>query len=399
MPPKNPATHAPERRRIALLIESSLGSGREMLRGFAEYVRQTSHWSIYYEPSHSHSQSVLPEWLDNWHGDGIIARVRNRNVAKKLIKMGIPVVDVLGNVHDTGIPVVGVDNRAIARAAAGHLLEHGFRAFAYCGVLGPSWSQTRRDVFKETVTRSGYTSYHYLLPRLGGKAWISETERERLTQWIASLPKPIGIMAANDWAGQKVLEACRRAVAMVPEEVAVVGVDNDAAFCEICDPMLSSVVARHDRVGFYAAELLDQLMQGKPAPTEPLTVGQPSVVVRRSTDVQTIADRDIAEAVRYIREHAYGEISVEDVAAHVALSYSTLKRRFQQVLSRTIHDEIKRVRMARTRELLTETSMTLAQIAQLTGLRHQEYLGVVFKAEMGVTPSQFREENQSPHVG
>ena len=141
------------------------------------------------------------------------------------------------------------------------------------------------------------------MPSIFSKAWVAEDdERERLTRWVRDLPKPIGIMATNDWVGQKIIEACRRVGAMAPEEVAVIGVDNDEAICEISDPMLSSIIPRHDRVGFHAAELLDQLMQGKPPPKEPLTVGQPSIVVRQSTDVQTIADRDIAEAVRFIRQ-------------------------------------------------------------------------------------------------
>jgi LacI family transcriptional regulator len=187
-------------------------------------------------------------------------------------------------------------------------------------------------------------------------------------------------MAANDWVGQKVLDASRRVGASVPEEVAVVGVDNDEAICEISDPMLSSVVARHDRVGFYAAELLDRLMQGKPAPAAPMIVGAPSVVVRRSTDVQTIADRDVVAAVQFIRENACRGLRVDDVAAHVALSYSTLKRRFQRTLARSVHDEIMRVRMQRVRELLAETTMTLAQLSRAAGFPYQEYLRAIFKS-------------------
>ncbi len=385
-----------QRRQIALIIESSLASGREMLRGFAEYVRQSNQWSIFYEPSHVHNE--LPDWLHDWHGDGIVARIRNHNVAKQLIRMGLPLVDVLGNVPDMGIPFVQVDNQAIARLAANHLVEHGFRSFAYCGICGPLWSNQRREVFKEMIVKLGYVPQFYQLPRMGGKKWFSNAERERLAQWINSLQKPVGIMAANDWAGQKVLAACRRVGTMVPEEVAVIGVDNDQAICEIADPMLSSVIARHDRVGFHAAELLDQLMQGKSPPSEPLTVGLPSVVVRRSTDVQIIPDRDIVEAICFIREHACSDLRVEDVAAHVALSYTTLKRRFQRVLSRSVHDEITRVRMERVCELLTETEMTLAQIAQVTGFRHQEYLGVVFKSQTGTTPRRFREENKASRL-
>jgi LacI family transcriptional regulator len=180
---------------------------------------------------------------------------------------------------------------------------------------------------------------------------------------------------------------------MVPEEVAVLGVDNDEAICEISDPMLSSIAVRHDRIGFHAAELLDQLMLGRTRPREPLMVGLPTIVVRRSTDIQSIADRDVAEAVRYIREHACGKICVEGVAAHVALSYTTLKRRFRRVLSRSVHDEITRARIERGRELLSETEMTLPQIAEATGFCHQAYFGVVFKSHTGMTPSEFREEN------
>ena len=388
-----PKHHIVQRRRVALMVESSLNSGREMLRGIAEYVRQTSHWSIYYEPGHI--QKILPEWMENWQGDGIIARVRNRHLAKQFAKMKLPAVDILGDVLDTGIPLVQVDNRAIAELAAGHLLEHGFRLLGFCGIRGRLWSNQRRDIFKNIAYGANCPCHMHLLPSFYSKAWFAEKERKKLAEWIDGLPKPIGIMAVNDWVGQKILEACRTVGAMVPEQVAVIGVDNDTATCEISDPMLSSVVPRHDRVGFYAAQLLDALMQGEEPPAEPLTVGQPNIVVRRSTDVQTIADNDIVEAVRFIRENACRGIRTEDVAKHVALSYSTLKRRFRKVLSRSIHDEIIRIRMNRVRELLAETEMTLEQIALATGFHHTEYLGVVFKSQTGMTLGQFRLEN--PH--
>jgi LacI family transcriptional regulator len=379
------------RRRVALIVESSLASGRQTLRGFAEYVRRVNCWSIYYEPGHF--QTSLPDWLHNWRGDGVVARVRNPIVARQLAKLRVPVVDISGNVPDTGFPIVQVDNRAIARLAASHLLEHGFRGLAFCGIRGQWWSRLRQEVFEEIVGRSACVWQAYQLPRMGGQVWFSESERRRLAQWIAGLPKPIGIMAANDWAGQKVLAACRRAGTMVPEEVAVLGVDNDEAICEISDPMLSSIDARHDRVGFHAAELLDQLLHGKTPPREPVAAGLPTIVVRRSTDMQSIADRDVAEAVRYIREHACGEICVERVAAHVALSYTTLKRRFRRLLARSVHDEITRVRVERVRELLTETEMTLTEIARAAGFRHQAYFGAVFKSQTGMTPGEFRQEN------
>ena len=302
---------------------------------------------------------------------------------------------VQGSLPGVEIPFVQVDDRAIAELAANYLMEHRLHLFAFCGLRGPYWSQLRRDCFRTTLAKCGFETHLYELPSRSGKAWFSEAERKRLVFWISGLPKPIGVMACNDWAGQRVLDACRQAKVMVPEEVAVLGVDNDETICDLCDPKLSSIVARHDRVGYHAAQLLDQLMQGKSPPKEPVIVGTPSIVVRRSTDLQAITDPDVAAAVRYIRENACHEISVEDVAAHVALSYSTLYRRFQRVLSRSINDEILRVRMERVRELLTETEMPLAQIARTTGFQHQEYLGVVFKAQTGMTPGQFRKQNAS----
>jgi LacI family transcriptional regulator len=379
-------------RRVALMVESSSSSGRQVLRGVAEYVRQTGPWSLYYEPSHI--LNTLPDWMEQWQSDGVIARIRNRETAKRFAKMGIPVVDILGVVPNTGIPLVQVDNQHIAELAANYLLGQNLHSFGFCDIRGHAWARQRHEEFRNTIVQAGFECHVHQLPSFEGKAWYSEPARNSLDCWIAQLPKPVGIMAANDWAGQKVLDACRRVGALVPEEVAVIGVDNDEAICEVSEPMLTSIVAQHDRTGFYAAELLDRLMRGKRPPSNPVTVGTPSIVVRRSTTVETISDRDMIAAVRYIRENACNGIRVEDVADHVSLSYSTLKRRFDRFLSRSIHDEIQRVRIERVRELLKETDMTLAEIARTTGFRHQEYLGAVFKSHTGTTPGQFREEEK-----
>ena len=381
-----------KRRRVALLIESSLASGRQVLDGIAEYMHQTGSWSVYYEPGHFFFRNVLPDWLKHWHGDGILARVRTQKIAEMLDELGIPVVDLMSEFPKMEIPSVGLDHQKISELAANHLYECGVRVFGYCGIRGAQWAQRRYEYFSEIINGMECELQTYWLPTRSSRAWSSETERARLAQWAADLPKPVGVMACNDVVGQRVLEACCRVEVMVPEEVAVIGVDNDENLCRISNPFLSSITVGHDRVGFHGAKLLDQLMQGDPPPSEPLVVGLPRVVVRQSTDIQTVSDRDVVLALRYIRDNAYGMIGVREVAAHVALSYSTLNRRFHSFLSRSIHDEITRVRLERVRELLTTTQMTLAQIARVTGFTHHEYLGAVFKAETGITPGQFRDE-------
>jgi LacI family transcriptional regulator len=176
----------------------------------------------------------------------------------------------------------------------------------------------------------------------------------------------------------------------VPDEVAVVGVDNDEPLCEVADPGLSSVWPDHLRVGYEAAALLDRMMHGTPAPQTPTYIPPRGVVIRPSTDVLAIEDRDIAAAVRFIRQHACDGVAIDDVAAHVSLSRSTLQRRFKQIVGRTLHDETLRMRMSRARELLAESDLPLGIIAEKAGFRHQEYMGAVFRQQLGQTPAQFR---------
>jgi LacI family transcriptional regulator len=378
------------RRRVALVVESSGAAGREILRGIARYARQHGPWSLYHEPSHW--PDVLPPWLARFNGDGIIARVRNRRTAARLTRLRVPIVDVQGNVPDADIPLVQVDDTAVARLATEHFLERGFRHFGSCGIEGPVWAQRRCDAFVRLIQESGRECQRYDLPPRETKAWFSQAEARRLDRWLQSLPRPVAILAANDTAGQKVLDACRRQGLMVPEEIAVLGVDNDETLCEICDPMLSSIVPVHDQVGYHAAELLERIVEGEPPPTAPLFLTPTSVIVRRSTDVLAVDDRDVATAVRFIRERACLGIGVDDVLRHMALSYSTLKRRFQAALGRSVHDEIVRVRMERATELLAETQLSLARVAELSGFGHQEYLGAVLKARLGMTPRQYRSE-------
>jgi LacI family transcriptional regulator len=211
-----------------------------------------------------------------------------------------------------------------------------------------------------------------------------------IAAWLKSLPKPVGIMACYDSRGQQVLDACRNAGFAVPDEVAVIGVDNDELLCELASPPLSSVIPDAHRAGYAAAARLDRLMAGKTvAPTAEL-VPPLGVASRQSTDALALDDKDIVQAVRLIREHACEGINVADVLRAVPLSRRVLEQRFQKLLGRTPREEILQVRLARVKQLLGETELALYQIAERTGFEHVEYLSVVFKRETGLTPSAWR---------
>ena len=332
----------------------------------------------------------MPPWLAQWDGDGIIARIQNQPIADAVIETGLPVVDVLGLVPGLPVPLVHVDDRAVAKLGAEHLLERGFRHFGFCAVEGANWSNTRQDEFETIVRHAGFDcSVCRLPPDTRGLAnW--EAQQDLLTDWVLALPRPVGVMVCNDPRGQLVLEAARRAGAAVPEQLAVIGVDNDEPLCEISDPPLSSIMPDHDRVGFEGAALLDRMLRGEAAPETRVHVPPAGLITRLSSDILAIDDPHVAMAVRFIREHACDGIGVDDLAAQLPLSRSTLQRRFRKALGRTIHDEILRIRLRRVEELLVDTELPLETVADKAGFAHRQYLGEIFKARTGDTLAQYR---------
>lgn len=379
---------------VALIVETSLAPGREILRGIARYLRAHSPWSTFLEPRSL--EDLVPAWLRDWHGDGIIARVQNRQIADAVLAAGIPSVDVLGVVEASGLPLVHTDDTEITALAASHLLERGFRRFAFFGLAGESWSQHRRDAFTAIVQMHGYPCTLYETPRQVHHTRQWEHYADDLASWVAALPKPVGLMLCSDQVGPVTLEACRRAGVSVPDEVAVIGVDNDEPLCEAAAPGLSSVWPDHEGIGYEAARILDLLMSGGSPPRGPVYVPPRALVTRRSSDVQAVEDPDVAAAVRIIRDRACspGGLSIDEVAAEVAVSRSVLQRRFKRATGRTLHDEMLRVRLARARELITETDLPIAVVAERAGFRHQEYLGVVFRQKLGTTPARFRQAHR-----
>ena len=375
---------------VALLVETSLASGRDILRGIARYVREHEPWSLYHEPRSL--EESLPRWLRKWEGDGIIARIQNQTMAAEARATRIPTVDVLGVMSQKDFPLVHVDDEQVARMAAGHLLERGFRHFGYFGIEGENWSGWRREAFAQAVREAGFEVDVYELPRgrAGEGSW--EAMEDELARWVAALPKPAGVMVCSDQRGAQFLEACRRAGAAVPDEVAVISVDNDEPLCEVCNPPLSSVDAGHVQVGYEAAALLDRLLAGQARPNRPILIQPQGVVTRGSTDVLAIEDRKIALVLRLIREHACNGIGVEALARQAGLSRSVLQRRFRALLQRTVHQEILNVRIKRACELLAQTDLPLVEIAERTGFKHQEYMGAVFKARLRRTPAQYRRD-------
>lgn len=382
------------RPRVALLVESSRAYGRGILAGVARYIREHEPWSIFYQELSLCDET--PDWFKKWKGEGVITRLENNNVVGLVQRLGVPVI-YLRKVKDTaGMPTLLTDNGAAGQMCCEHFKERGFRHFGYCGFNGADYSDERRAGFVESVEKLGLRCHIFKEERLVGRAKTAGYENEGLkdalpvANWIRELPKPVGVMACNDMRGQQVLNACRALGVAVPDEVAVIGVDNDEVLCTLSDPPLSSVVPDTERIGYETAALLARMMRGEKAPAEHIFIRPKAVITRKSTEVLAVEDRQIAAVTRFIREHACEGIDVSDVLRAVPMSRSTLDRRFIALMNCSPKDEILRVRLNRAKQLLAETDFPLPVIAEKVGLEHAEYLSRIFKKRVGQTPSEFR---------
>jgi len=381
--------------RIALLIETSGGYGRSVLLGVARYARLQGPWSLYCIPC-GHDQT-LPN-MRKWQGTGIIARIESRAMAEVCAAAHVPVValDLSPEHHGylmrrrVRVTEMHPDPWAIARLAFEHLAERGLSRFAFVGVKGEVWSEQRRDAFVAEVKRAGHPEcqVHDLNPSSRSTQYAQE--QARLAAWFNGQPKPLGLMCCNDDSGREVLNALLVANVRVPDEVAVVGVDNDEVLCELCDPPLSSVSLGAERGGYEASGLLDRMMSGRARKAQALLVEPVGVVARGSTEVVAVPDRKLAKALQFIRNHAHEPIRVRDVLREVPMARRAMEIRFRRTMHRSIHDEIIRARLEHAKRLLRETSTTLEDLATRCGFGTSSHLAAVFRLALGMTPGQYR---------
>ena len=373
---------------VALIIETSVIYGRRMLAGVARYLRSHHRWSVFIE---QHELGTPPPtWLTSGHWDGILSRPTDHAMARLFDRMNVPVVDLNDLYENLDLPWVGSDHVGIGKMGASHLLERGFRNFAFCGFANELWSMQRFNGFRTGVPQSNGPISLYETPWRGPNMLRWDQDIEQIVKWLIALPKPVAIMACNDVRGLHVLEACSRAGVLVPEEVAVLGVDDEEIMCELCTPPLSSVAPNPEGIGYAAAELLDALMAGKRPRQLRISIDPIRVFCRQSTDVMAVSDWAVASAARFMREQALHGCRINDVLHKVNMSRATLEKRFRKHLNRSPKQEMRRIRIERIKQLLAETDFTLERIAELSGFEHPEYMSVLFKRETGQTPGKYR---------
>ncbi len=369
---------------------------RSVLRGIAAYGRDHGPWSLYHQEGPL--DPAVVEQLHGWRGDGIMFLSENRELVRKICRLGLPSLNLYEAFCGDDVVQMARHDQLIAHQAAEHLLQRGFEHFAYCGFQGVWWSERRCDAFVAYLAKKGLQPS--LFTKLRAESRVSgyrlspigegRQQEDTLAQWLAGLQRPVGLMACSDSCGQKVLRTCGELGIVVPEQMAVVGVDNDDLICELCDPPLSSVDPDFEKFGYAAAAAMARVIQGDRhtpggQPVEPL-----GVVLRESTDVQAIPDRDVAAALHFIRQHACEGIGVEEVFRTVALSRSTLERRFMKLVGRSPRAEITRRQLERVQQLLVQTEFPLRTIARIAGFNYAESMCHLFKRITGQSPIAYR---------
>ena len=371
--------------RIGIELDFAGAYGRSILRGVVRYAQTRSDWEFVLPPMYSLASMKL-RLADRI--DGLITMIHSVRTLKRYRREDRPMVNVARTLsaeqlQREGVPSVLPDEKQISEMIFADLWERRFRSFAFCGHPSASWSRCREHAFIDVCRRHD------------ASVLLTHSTEDVPERWIRSLPRPCAVMGANDRYAWNVIDACRNCGIAVPEEIAVIGVDNDTFLTEMARPTLSSAELGGDRIGFEAARLLDLQLSGESIENLVTEVAPLGVMTRHSTDVLSIEDSVVAEAVQFIRQNASRAVSVDDVLEAVAMSRRNLERRFRRVMRRSLLDEIRRVHVDRAAKLLRETNLTIPQIATQSGYASHVRFSTVFKEQIQTTPTEYRRKFRS----
>ena len=367
------------------------GSHQEVLiEGVTRYLADNAlNWTFAVAP-----ESLMLSVLDlvNWQGDGILAAINTEKEAECAVKLGIPTVNISSAMANCPVPRTMVDNYTIGELAAEHLLARGFRQFGFLGLDNVQYSKDRWLGFSSTLEKQGVSATQLLAAptfRFDGEVW--HEQHKQLSTWLRSLPKPCGVFAVSDYRACHVLESCRESGYSVPDQVAVMGVDDEQVICEHVRPTLSSVARNDSLEGYKAAEMLDMLMRGETLPANEIIVPPIEVINRESTSAFAVSDERLRQALDYLHQYLHEPITIEELATHADVSRRWLEYAFRDVFNETPYQYLKRQRLLKAKQVLAdEPKSSITQVARSTGFASVKQMRLAFQQAYGVSPGEFR---------
>lgn len=375
-------------REVAIVVDTSTAFSRCVLRGVSQWMARHPGWLV--TVVDRGRGSPIPEPLLGWDGDGLISGVPERDLPHACRGGRRPVVNIRDRLTEERLPGMYPDDEAAVRLAVTHLVDRGLRRLGVCAAARDT--MLRRDAAVRFARAAGCEVDVFTAPaRSGARSRPADDDAAAaLGRWLASLPKPVGIIAGDDVQVLNILAVCRGQGLDVPNDVAVVAVTDDDTLCELANPAVTAVTHDPTRLGREAARALeDAMLTGDPT-TSVVLVPPAGITVRQSSDLLAVDDSDIRRAIALIKERACCDLSAAQVATTVGVSRKLLDRKFQQILGRTIHDELQRTRLAEAKRLLAETDHKLLVVSVRAGFTHAAQLCNVFKSAVGMSPMQYR---------
>ena len=379
--------------KVAILFSLALEGERNMCRGILDYAKAHGPWRCHLVEGRAEEQLMN---LKKERFDGIVAAggERKTNAAYAAVGASFVLLEPRPEMSGSAIPTVSGDSRAIGALAADYFLERGYRSFAFVGETKRwFWSAERRTSFVEALAKAGFGCAVYdSFTARERRSWTAE--RPRMERFLLSLPRPTAVFAVMDGRARYVVNLCAEIGLRVPEDIAVLGVDNDPLLCESTVPPLSSIRTGGYRRGFVAAEMLDALMHGRRPARRAVALPPLSVVTRGSTGYDAMKNPAIARAVTFIRSHAAtGSVSVPAVARAAGCSRSYLDKHFRSGLGLSVREAVLRERIERVKTLVSSSNQTMTEIAADCGFARDSHLARLFKETTGLTMRQWRREN------
>lgn len=378
--------------KIILLIDFSEEYSKGLLKGISRYSKEAGPWlfcrmPLFYRETKG-IEGIL-HWAMDWKADGIIGQLYNDKDIGKIVEAGIPVIAQDFKERFTEIPNITGAYHEAGAIGAEYFLKKGFKNFAFYGFRDIVWSRERAEGFEERIKRAGH-KVHYFEHRKSRSGELWYYKPSSLSKWLKSLPKPIALMACDDNQGQHITEACRHSGLRIPEEVAVLGVDNDETICELSDPPLSSIALDVEKAGYETARLLDMMIRKKITGFYDVVTRPTQVITRQSTDIYATNDHYIASSLKYIHQNIDKGLQVEDVVKQVPLSRRALEKRFREITGYPVYGYIFNLRIEKFVQKLLDTDMTIFEIAMDLGLGDGKNISRQFRQIKGCTPIEYR---------
>jgi LacI family transcriptional regulator len=362
----------------------------ELINGVLRYAADNGrNWSYVTAPE---SLSLSITDLRGWRGDGIIAALNTPAEVACVKELALPTVNISGTLAKTPVPRVSVDHRLVGTMAAEHLIERGFQDFAFYGLRSVAYSATRQEAFNERLVAAGFRSVSLLMPptfRAKGLQW--RDQQRKLIKWLSGLSAPVGLFAVTDYRARQVLDACRQVGLRIPQQVAVIGVDNEEVICAHVQPRLSSVARNNQMEGYHAAATLDHLLHRRVVAGAEECIPPLGVIARESTETVAFRDPRLCDAIEYLNEHISAPIGVQELASRVGVSRRWMEYAFRDALGESPYQYIRRRRLKLARRLLEkDATAKIYEVASLTGFSSAKQLSMAFSQEFGASPREYQ---------